>query len=574
MSEVKKSAALKKGTKKGMLKNSLVLKISAAYVVLTIINLIFFSIIIIENQTSLLLTNFKYEADSLAKNTLLSLVGLKIEQSINVSAYKSLHENLASYDLSWYKVFSTKKQGRMWYQHFPQISEQQQKEAKAAKVSKEMLKKVQQLNSYAGTSQARYLLELRSGKCWNRIISGPNIITPHEFENVDCFDKSVLFFLVQYFVQLQKKNFNIEILLPIGKNKGIFLEASLNLKSMQDRIDKVYYQVAGAVMWGVIFHVLFALFLMRVIFRRVSLLVDASKKMGQGDYSARVKWKINSAKKDELDVLGASFNSMAWNVQEKVEAFRNQVGTINILLNQIDKELKVGKEIQNILLSASKGILDDFKPQVYFRPLREVSGDMLHYFKLSENRRGVFFADASGHGTPAALLTAVSFLSLEDALRRTKSTKDTMELMNVLNKAITKRLQQAFYLTAVILIFDNDGQLWTTNAGHNAFFILPKGKEKITVKADGLPVGVLPDSKYPMHRYPVKSGDKIFIYSDGLTETVNDQKEEFGLERLEAILHKNDSSSIEDTAKEVKDAFDSFASNFTDDVSFLGLEVP
>ncbi len=473
---------------------------------------------IVENQTDLIVTNFKRQADNLAKNTLATLEKLTITQDQDDN-YRLLQESLKSYDLNWYKIFD--QQANLWHS-YPITTQTARAAAREnAKIKKEVLQKIQQLVSTSSLFQARYLVDLRQG------------------------------------------DFSIKLFIPLSGNK-VFLLASLNLKSMQERLALVYYQVVGAVVWGIVFHTLFAIFLLRLIFRRVSLLVSASKKMGEGDLSSRVSWKINTNKQDELDILGSSFNTMASSIQEKIE-------TISKLNYQIQQELKVGKEVQSLLLSPPQEIVEMYKPQVYYRPLREVSGDMYHYFHLGSDYRGVFFADASGHGVPAALVTAISFLSLEDVLLRSVP-KD--KIINELNDSIVKRMEQSFYLTAVLMLFDNAGKLWTTNAGHNTFFILSPDGTKREVESDGLPVGILPGAEYSLYSHDVRKGDRIFIYSDGLVETSDANKEEFGMERLEAILKQYSSASIQDMAKGVEESFNRFARNFIDDVTFLIMEVP
>ena len=506
------------------LKNSLALKIGIAYAILALVNLIFFSVMIIENQTDLLVTSFKHQSDSLAKGAANLLSNLKIGRSPKDPGYETLHRSLQTYDLNWYKIFDAK--GNIWHQYSAAKGEVLNKKKQ---VSKRVQRRVSQLNSRRSLFQARYLVEL------------------------------------------QEEDFSIELLLPLGRGNSLFLFSSLNLKTMQSRLYLVYYQVLGAVVWGIIFHVLFALFLIRIIFRRVAALLKASRRMSEGDLASRVDWEIHEEKKDELDVLGLSFNEMASNIQEKVRTISHQVETISTLNRQIQQELKVGKEVQRLLITANDEIVEDCKPHVYYRPLREVSGDMFHYFKLKDGTRGFFFADASGHGVPAALVTAISFLALEDVLRKGLEKE---EIMNSLNYSITTRMRQAFYLTAVLALFDSEGRLWLSNAGHNTFFIFSQEEKRIEVESDGLPIGVLPDSEYPLHKYEVQKGDRIFVYSDGLVETSNEKKEEFGLERLTEILEKNRSRPIEAMVKEVETAFDNFACNFTDDVSFLCIEIP
>ena len=179
------------------IKNSLALKIGIAYVILTIINLIFFSVMIIENQTDLIITNFKHQSDNLAKSAAGLLSDLKIGPSADDPAYKALHRNLEAYDLNWYKVFDSN--GNIWHNYSKVKQSAKEKEKK--KVSKIVLQKLEQLSSRASLFRARYLVEL------------------------------------------QKEDFSIELLLPLGEKNRVFLLSSLNLKSMQGRLYLVYYQV-------------------------------------------------------------------------------------------------------------------------------------------------------------------------------------------------------------------------------------------------------------------------------------------------------------------------------------------
>ena len=109
---------------------------------------------------------------------------------------------------------------------------------------------------------------------------------------------------------------------------------------MQERLTKLYYQIAIAFVWGLISHILFGIYIYRVIFTRVSILKDATDKMGMGDLSSRAVWKFN--REDELDVLGQAFNGMAGKIEETIQ-------TISTLNEEINKELKIGREVQEML---------------------------------------------------------------------------------------------------------------------------------------------------------------------------------------------------------------------------------
>ncbi len=500
----------------GRIRNSLAFKISIAYAVLALINLIFFSVMIIENQTDLIASNFKYQADNLAQAALGSLRSIDIQKDAKRD-YRQLRRNLQGYELNWFKVYDA--QAKLQYAPAQGRSSKAKTQKRDAK---EIRQKIAQVHSSASLFQARYLIEL------------------------------------------QKEDFSIELLLPLkASGQDFFLFASLNLRGMQERLLLVYYQVAGAIIWGIIFHVFFAVYLARLILRRVLLLVDATMDMKKGNLSARIQWERPKKKQDELDILGNSFNEMAQSVQSHVD-------TITTLNKQIHQELKIGKEVQQILITAPEKLIEKCKPQVYYRPLREVSGDMFHYFMLPDGSMGIFFADASGHGVPAALVTAISFLTLEDVLRRGVPRE---EMMNALNESIAQRMQQNFYLTAVFLFFDTQGNLWAVNAGHHIFFIIPQKAPLIAVESEGLPVGILPESTYSLKKYKVRKGDKIFLYTDGLVETTNQEGQEFGVERIKRVIGAHHGSTKE-LSEALQHEFDAFARNFTDDVTFLSLEVP
>ena len=103
-------------------------------------------------------------------------------------------------------------------------------------------------------------------------------------------------FSTKYKLELNKEDFTIKFLIPLlaePEDAGpLFLSTQLSIKSMQDRLTKLYYQIAVAFVWGLISHILFGIYIYRVIFTRVSLLKDATDKMAMGDLKSRAVWKL------------------------------------------------------------------------------------------------------------------------------------------------------------------------------------------------------------------------------------------------------------------------------------------
>lgn len=473
---------------------------------------------ILENQTDLLLVNFKYQSEDLAKTVLDQLGEIKISRKKDEN-YKLLENTLKHYELSSFDIFDI--QGNLWHRY-------SQAKENASQIPKKVSEKV-----------------LRKGK--------------------DITNRSALFRL-RYITELNEEDFSLDILLPLA-SKGIesFLLARLNIRTIQDRLDSIYYQVAGAVLWGIIFHVLFAIFVFRLIFRRIEILKLASNEMAEGELSARAEWKKDPKKGyDELDILGLSFNSMAESIQNKVE-------TISLLNQQIQEELTIGKEVQELFLSSDK-IIKHLKPALFYRPLREVSGDIYRYFRFRGGYYGVFFADASGHGVSAALITVITLLTLNEVIVQQTPAK---KLMTQLNHVLANRLDTTYYATGVFFLFDSKGSLYATNCGHNTVFVLPSSsKERIDIQSHGPPLGLMDDSEYDMQKYPLSSGDKVFVYSDGLIETEGENKEQFGLERLFNCLNATRSLSNKEMQERLESEFVEFSHNYVDDVSFMVLEMP
>jgi hypothetical protein len=167
--------------------------------------------------------------------------------------------------------------------------------------------------------------------------------------------------------------------------------------------------------------------------------------MGKGEYSSRVDWKFE--KRDEIDELGLTFNTMASKIEDTIL-------TISKLNDEINKELKIGKEVQELFLPQDY-MYEDYKIVSYYKPMREVSGDIYHYYRLTHKKNsdkkytGIFFADASGHGVSAALVTTVTLLSVESIV--SKSFKPNYVLQQLSN-IVGNRFQSSFFATSVFFL--------------------------------------------------------------------------------------------------------------------------
>lgn len=493
-------------------KSSLRVQIGLLYTLLAFINIIFFSVMIFSNQRDLLILNFRYQADNLVKAVQEKLQRAKIPKEEN-DAFGEFVDALKATDVKRFVIFDDK--GLIW--HSVPDKTQQGKE-----VDQDLKRKSMELTADLTLYRSSYLK------------------------------------------QINEQDFTVSFLLPLEGEKSqiLFLSTSLSLESIRDSLRGIYIQIAIAVVWGIIFHVLFAIFVFNLIFRRVAVLTDASNDMASGNLHARAEWKRK--RHDELDDLGVAFNSMAASIEEKVD-------TISKLNEEIQTELRIGKEVQKQFIRGTQE-LTRYRGAIYYRPMREVSGDIYGMFPFEKNFAGFFFADASGHGVSAALITTITVQSLENALKKSMTPR---KIVSTLNNSLAQRFESSYFATGVFMLFSPDGTVFITNAGHLPVQCLrPSTGELIEINKMGPPMGLMEDFEYRMKRLSTKPGDRFLIYSDGLMETNNAAGEQFGLERIQQIFKEHSHSPTDVLLNDLVTQFEAHAADYRDDVSAIVLEVP
>ncbi len=500
--------------------NSLRFKIGLFYSLLALLNIIFFTVMIFENQSDLLLKNFQFQSENLANKILADLQAIGLTEERN-ETFEVFRKTLKLYDINNFTIFAA--DGRTWHTEPETTTETK------PLVSEALIRKSKDVSS----------------------------------------DKEGSLFKARYSLDLNEEDFTVDFLLPLRSASGeeVFLSTHFNIASIQERLKQLYIQVAYAVVWGVVFHLIFAILVYRAIFRRVGLLEVASKDMQDGNLKTRVTWNFNN--EDELDTLGHSFNSMAEEIETKVN-------TITRLNDEINQELQIGKEVQELFLPTPKKY-KKFKIGKLYRPMREVSGDLYQYFYFDEGDGKEFYAfflaDASGHGVSAALVTVVMAMSLQGIM---KENHDPIFAINFLGETIANRLQASFFATGVFVILDEPGKVKFVNAGHNApFMIRPSTKEITYIDSSGPPLGMGDDIQYSLVEFPVEPGDKIILYTDGVVETpLKDDGGLYGLDRFANLVLDNIDKPNSEIVEIAMADLDLVHEEYKDDVSIIILEIP
>jgi len=217
---------------------------------------------------------------------------------------------------------------------------------------------------------------------------------------------------------------------------------------------------------------------------------------------------------------------------------------------RLQGEANAARSIQYRLVPSQTPSIPHINLKGHYSPAFEVSGDYLDYFKTDKGQWVVVIADVCGKGIPAAMVMTM----LRSAFR-TQAEKETNAkgLMCAVNNSMRVNLDDRSFITALCCMFDEGGtQMTYARAGHPGLIRLSAGVNNAEViNPRGVALGLLQDEKdfatlLEERTIPLVAGDRFLLYTDGLTEAINPQKEFYGTQRLTTLLSENTSDSPKD----------------------------
>jgi len=205
---------------------------------------------------------------------------------------------------------------------------------------------------------------------------------------------------------------------------------------------------------------------------------------------------------------------------------------------RLEAQLEVARQVQLALLPERDPELDGFDISAYNFSTEEVSGDYFDFVKPYDDHLGLVIADVSGKGVPASLLMAFLRASLRSAIHVGYAPNVAMAKVNYL---LWESIDPHQFVTCFYGMLDSTNRtLAFVNAGHNPLLILnPDGPR--FVERGGLPLGLFKDTRYYEYYLPIDSGQILFLYTDGATEALSPEGEEYGRARLvDAVRRSRD----------------------------------
>lgn len=211
----------------------------------------------------------------------------------------------------------------------------------------------------------------------------------------------------------------------------------------------------------------------------------------------------------------------------------------------LDGELATAREIQRSILPTMMPSVRGLRFAARYDPASSVAGDLYDFVAVDDSHVGVLVADVSGHGVPAALIASMVKVAVSS---HTRLADDPAALLRELNATLRLDVRRNF-VTATYLWLDMDARTVTvSNAGH-APPVLVRGNDVLELGPHGVLLGRFTGASYQSATVPLQSGDRIAAWTDGITEARNARDEQFGEERLHALLRAR--ASVDDVVNAV-----------------------
>lgn len=272
--------------------------------------------------------------------------------------------------------------------------------------------------------------------------------------------------------------------------------------------------------------------LVTLMLRPVSELTKGAEAIGSGN----LDYQIPTMRRNELGQLAVTFNHMTRELKVATEQALEQ--------ERIKKELQVAQQIQQMLLPKQVPEIKGFSFGSLYRAAKEIGGDYYDFFQVGDDRLGIAVADVCGKGVPAGLLMSVARSILKSIAPNQNSPRD---VIRELNRVLLTDFSHGLFITMFYAVVDvKKKTLLYTSAGHNPALIYRSTTNECIVldmTPPCLPLGIdgsgMFESLVKEKKVSLQKGDVVILYTDGVSEAMNANREEFGLRGLQASIEKH-----------------------------------
>jgi len=241
---------------------------------------------------------------------------------------------------------------------------------------------------------------------------------------------------------------------------------------------------------------------------------------------------------------------------------------------RIRSELLVAHQIQQGILPAGSQTFSEIRFEAVNQPAKAVGGDFYDYFELNDTEVGFFIGDVCGKGIPAAIFMASARSSIKS---QAVSGASPAEIMGIANHLIARDAKHGMFVTVFYSIYHRPTrELHFTNAGHTLPYLYRASQGTCaSLFNTNFPLGVFEPFTYQESAIQLEPGDKLILYTDGVTETLNVAREQFGLERLVQLILEHGHLSAKDLLDLILSRVKEFADEqgLADDITIMVVQI-
>ncbi len=255
---------------------------------------------------------------------------------------------------------------------------------------------------------------------------------------------------------------------------------------------------------------------------------------------------------------------------------------------RMQDELQAAAKMQAALLPTKQPEIDRVKFKWKYVPCDELAGDILNFFKLDNDNIGMYVLDVSGHGVASALLSVTVNRFLTPQQRQSTmlcrynsgtgayETYPPSKVLQALNQHFPMDIQTGQYFTIVYGVLNTRTLEFSfSSAGHPPVILANNGAGAEALPCHGLPVGFDEHAEYTDVTLKLQSGNRLYFYSDGMNETKNKERQEFGVENLVENIAALQQYGLHESIEKLIEKVDDWNGNskFDDDITLLSLEI-
>lgn len=338
---------------------------------------------------------------------------------------------------------------------------------------------------------------------------------------------------------------------------------------IDDQVSSLTLTTASVGVAGLILMLLAVVMTARAITRPLCKLAAATREIAIGHFDTPIP---DQSRGDEIALLASAFATMTRELRDYIE----RLTATTAAKERIESELRIAHDIQmSILPKLFPPLPDRHEIDLYalIEPAKQVSGDFYDFYAIDEDHFCLVIADVAGKGVPASLFMAVTKTLIKSTAKPGRSPG---EILTLVNADLARDNDQSMFITVFCAILDlRSGELTYANAGHNPpMRLCAEGEAAPLPRGNQLVLGLMEDVRYHDATFRLRPGDRLLLYTDGVTEAMNLRDEPFGERRMEAELVSLADGNARQISEGMVDAVKAFAGSApqSDDITIMLLE--